>query len=69
MIYGLIPARAGSKRLPGKNTMSMCGKSLIVHTIEVALQSKRIDKIFVSTDDTNVMDIMIALLPEINPHQ
>ena len=32
----IIPARAGSKRLPGKNTMDFCGKTLIEWAIEVA---------------------------------
>ena len=37
-VMALIPARAGSKGLPGKNTRLLCGKPLIVWTIEKALK-------------------------------
>jgi CMP-N,N'-diacetyllegionaminic acid synthase len=53
----IIPARSGSKRLPGKNTLDLNGKPLIVWTIEAALKSKYIDKVFVSTDDQGIADI------------
>tara|TARA_R100000935_G_scaffold43936_1_gene66610 strand:- start:163 stop:852 length:690 start_codon:yes stop_codon:yes gene_type:complete len=46
----IIPARGGSKRLPGKNVKSLAGKPLIAWTIEAALQSKVFDHVFVSTD-------------------
>jgi N-acylneuraminate cytidylyltransferase/CMP-N,N'-diacetyllegionaminic acid synthase len=49
-ILALIPARAGSKGLPGKNIRPMQGKPLIAWSIEQALKSKYIDKIMVSTD-------------------
>jgi len=35
-VLGFIPARAGSKGLPGKNIRPLAGKPLIVHTIEAA---------------------------------
>ena len=41
----IIPARGGSKRLPRKNILDLCGKPLIVHTIEAALKSKYINKV------------------------
>lgn len=46
----IIPARGGSKRLPGKNVKFLADKPLIAWTIEAALQSKVFDKVFVSTD-------------------
>ena len=46
----IIPARGGSKSIPNKNIMSICGKPLIAYTIEAAKQSKYIDEIIVSTD-------------------
>lgn len=53
----IIPARAGSKRLPSKNTMDFCGKPMIVWTIEAALASGVFDRVFVSTDDARVCEI------------
>jgi len=52
-----IPARAGSKGLPGKNKKLFFGKPLIQWTIEQAQQSKCFDKIVVSSDDEEVLKI------------
>lgn len=46
-----IFARGGSKGLPGKNILPLCGKPLIAYAVEVGRQSKYISEIFVSTDD------------------
>jgi N-acylneuraminate cytidylyltransferase len=46
----LIPARAGSKRLAGKNIRPLCGHPLIAYTIAAAVQSAVFDKVIVSTD-------------------
>jgi N-acetylneuraminate synthase/N,N'-diacetyllegionaminate synthase len=51
-IIGLIPARGGSKRLPGKNTKFLGPLPLIAHTIRAALASKCLDRVIVSTDDS-----------------
>ncbi|MBI4982283.1 MAG: acylneuraminate cytidylyltransferase family protein [Candidatus Omnitrophica bacterium] len=56
-ILALIPARGGSKRLPGKNIKPICGKPLIAWSIEQALKSELIDKVVVSTDDKNIADV------------
>lgn len=53
-VVALIPARAGSKGLPGKNIRSICGKPLIGWTIQQALQSKYIDTVLVSTDGAEI---------------
>ena len=53
----IIPARGGSKRLPRKNILDLCGKPLIVHTIEAALKSKYISKVIVSSDDEEILNI------------
>ncbi|MCG3714146.1 acylneuraminate cytidylyltransferase family protein [Arcobacter lacus] len=53
----IIPARGGSKRLPRKNVLDLCGKPLIVWTIEAALKSKYIDKVVVSSDDDEILEI------------
>lgn len=53
----IIPARGGSKRLPRKNVLDLVGKPLIAWTIEAAKQSKYIDKILVSSDDAEILQI------------
>ena len=50
----VIPARAGSKRLHRKNLINFCGKPLISHTIEFAINSFPRDKIWVNTDDQEI---------------
>ncbi|MFZ5639688.1 MAG: cytidylyltransferase domain-containing protein [Bacillota bacterium] len=55
-ILGLIPARGGSKGLPGKNIRPMLGKPLIAWTIGQALACKYLDKVIVSTDDEKIAD-------------
>lgn len=57
-ILAVIPARQGSKRLPGKNTRMLFGKPMISYSIDEALKSKYIDKIIVSTDDSEVKNIV-----------
>lgn len=56
-VLAIIPARAGSKGIPDKNIIELCGKPLIVHTIEASLKSKYLDKIVISTNSTKVMDV------------
>lgn len=56
-VLGLIPARGGSKGLPGKNIRPLCGKPLIAWTIEKALKSRYLDKVLVSTDSPEIAAI------------
>ena len=53
----IIPARAGSKRLPKKNHLILAKKPLIEWTIEAAKKSKYIDDIVVSSDDKKILNI------------
>ena len=53
----IIPARSGSKGLPGKNIKELCGKPLIAWSIEVGLKSKYIDKVMVTTDSQEIANI------------
>lgn len=46
----VVPARAGSKGISGKNTRLFCGKPLMAHTIEAAKGCSRIDRVILSTD-------------------
>jgi len=50
-VLAVVPARAGSKRLPGKNMKMCAGKPLIQWTIEEAKACAEIDHILVSSDD------------------
>lgn len=47
---GVILARAGSKGLPNKNSMTIAGKPMLAWTIEHALLSKKIKRVLVTTD-------------------
>jgi len=53
----VIPARGGSKRLPRKNVLNLAGKPLITWTIEASLNSKYIDKVVVTSDDHEILEI------------
>jgi CMP-N-acetylneuraminic acid synthetase len=55
-ILAIIPARGGSKGLPGKNIKPLWGKPLIGWTIEQAKACSYIDEIFVSTDSKDIAD-------------
>lgn len=50
----VIPARGGSRRLPGKNLLPVAGKPLLVHTVEHALAAASVDRVVVSTDDPEI---------------
>jgi CMP-N,N'-diacetyllegionaminic acid synthase len=53
-ILALIPARGGSKGIPRKNVLPIAGKPLIAYSIEQALESSRITRAIVSTDDEEI---------------
>jgi CMP-N,N'-diacetyllegionaminic acid synthase len=69
-ILALIPARGGSKRLPGKNIRVLGGKPLIVWSIDVAKDIEGICDILVSTDDPAIAAVCSetgALVPWLRP--
>lgn len=57
----LIPARAGSKRFPGKNTAPLKDKPLIIYTIDAVLESGVFEEIVVSTDDPKVVEMVESI--------
>ena len=57
LVNVLITARGGSKRLPNKNKNNFCGKPLIAWTIEAALKSDYVNKVYVSTDNIEIAKI------------
>jgi N-acylneuraminate cytidylyltransferase len=52
--FAFIPARGGSKGIPGKNLQAVGGHPLVVRTIRAARAAARIDRVFVSTDDPEI---------------
>lgn len=50
----VIPARGGSKGVPGKNLRPIAGKPLIQHSIEHALGAALVDRVYVTTDDEKI---------------
>jgi N-acylneuraminate cytidylyltransferase/CMP-N,N'-diacetyllegionaminic acid synthase len=56
-MLAIVPARCGSKELPGKNIRDLCGKPMIAYTIEAALKSKYIENVIVSTDCKEIEDV------------
>jgi CMP-N,N'-diacetyllegionaminic acid synthase len=67
---GVVPARAGSKRIPGKNLATLGGKPLIDYTLNAALRSRRLGATVVSTDSVAIAERARALgvmVPELRP--
>lgn len=57
MKLAVIPARGGSKRIPGKNIKPFAGKPMIAYSVEAALKSQCFDRVIVSTDDEEIKSI------------
>ncbi len=56
-ILALIPARGGSKGIPGKNLRKLAGKPLLAHSIEQAQQASAVTRVAVSTDDGSIAEV------------
>lgn len=66
----IIPARAGSKRIPNKNILPIDGKPVIAHTIEIAKKTDFFESIVVSTDSEVIAQISTnngASVPFVRP--
>ena len=57
MILCVIPARAGSKRIPGKNVRAFCGKPIIAWSISAAIGAGIFDHVIVSTDSSEIAEV------------
>lgn len=69
-IVAVIPARGGSKRIPGKNVKTFCGAPMISWSIKAALESKIFSKVIVSTDSEEIRDVALeygAEVPMLRP--
>lgn len=56
-VYGIIPARAGSKSLPDKNITLLMGHPLLSYSITTALQCDFIDQVYVTSDSEDILNI------------
>lgn len=60
-VLGLVPARAGSQGLPGKNTRILAGRPMVAWTLEACRESTLLDQVVVSTDDEAVAEVAVSL--------
>jgi CMP-N,N'-diacetyllegionaminic acid synthase len=56
LVLGLVPARGGSKGVPGKNVRPLAGRTLLEYTARAARESGVIDRIVLSTDSADIAD-------------
>lgn len=64
-VLAIIPARGGSKGIPGKNIKMLAGKPLIAHTILASLKSKYITKTVLSTEDSKIKKVALEYGAEV----
>lgn len=64
-ILGIVPARGGSKGIPGKNIRSLDGKPLIQYSVEAARSSNLVDRLILSTDSAEIAEVGKALGVEV----
>ncbi len=57
---GVIPARWGSTRLPGKSLIAIAGTPLVVRVWERVRRCTRLDRVLVATDDARIRDVVVA---------
>lgn len=55
---GFVPARGGSKRLPGKNHMTLGGRTIVQRAVDSALASGNFEHVVLSTDDPEIIASM-----------
>ena len=65
-MIAIIPARGGSKRLPGKNIKELNGKPLIAYSIEAALKANHISRVIVSTDSEKIREVALKWGAEVD---
>ena len=71
-ILGIIPARGGSKGVPGKNIKLLNGKPLLQYTSEIALESQYLTTVILSSDDTQIITVAKSLgiqVPFLRPEE
>lgn len=71
-ILGIIPARGGSKGVPGKNIKLLNGKPLLQYSSEIALESQYLTTVILSSDDTQIITVAKSLgiqVPFLRPEE
>lgn len=71
-ILGIIPARGGSKGVPGKNIKLLDGKPLLQYTSEIALESQYLTDVILSSDDKQIITVAKSLgiqVPFLRPEE
>ncbi|HPO13794.1 MAG TPA: NTP transferase domain-containing protein [Candidatus Hydrogenedentes bacterium] len=67
-IIAVVPARGGSKGIPGKNIKPLCGRPMLYWVCRAANACPHIDAVYVSTDDDTIADTVRRLgLPKVHP--
>src|SRR5580658_4495658 len=56
-VFGIIPARYGSSRFPGKPLALIAGKPMIQHVVEQCQKAKSLSEVIVATDDTSIWEV------------
>ena len=64
-VLAIIPARGGSKGIPGKNLRPVAGKPLVAHSVEHALGAPSVERVVVSTDDARIAEVAKAAGAEV----
>jgi CMP-N-acetylneuraminic acid synthetase len=60
-VLGVIPARGGSKGIPGKNLSLLCGRPLLAYTADAVNESRKLTRTIVSTDDERIAECARSL--------
>jgi CMP-N,N'-diacetyllegionaminic acid synthase len=71
-ILGIIAARGGSKGVPGKNIKLLNGKPLLQYTAEIALESRCLTDVILSSDDSQIITVAESLgiqVPFLRPEE
>ena len=53
-VLAVVPARGGSKGIPGKNLVEVCGRPLVAWSVAAGLAASTVDRVVVSTDDADI---------------
>jgi N-acylneuraminate cytidylyltransferase len=64
-LLAVIPARGGSKRIPGKNIRPLGGRPLLAHSVEAALESRLFARTVVSTDSPEIAELAVRAGAEV----
>lgn len=57
IVHAIVPARGGSRGIPRKNLVELCGRPMLEYTVEDALRTPDVTEVFVSTDDDEIADV------------